>query len=56
MAPRPVQIDGFPSQRLDEDLHPTAKHVESGLFLDVVVGERARGGGFSIPRAEGSSG
>ena len=37
-----VEGDGLASQGLDEDLHTTSKsedEMESGLFLDVVVGE-----------------
>merc|ERR1712227_400850 len=37
-----VESDGLTSESLDEDLHTTSKsedEMESGLFLDVVVGE-----------------
>ena len=39
-----LQSDGLASQSLDEDLHATAQtehQVECGLFLDVVVSQRA---------------
>jgi len=37
-----IKSDGLTSESLDEDLHTSSKsedQVESGLFLDVVVGE-----------------
>jgi len=37
-----IKGDGFTSECLDEDLHTSSKsedQVESGLFLDVVIGE-----------------
>ena len=37
-----IKSDGFTSESFDEDLHSTSKsedQMESGLFLDVVIGE-----------------
>ena len=37
-----IKSDGLTSESLDEDLHTTSKsedEMESGLFLDVIIGE-----------------